>query len=150
MDACEGWSDSYTWEISLVTDLFKIFQISSKLPDVIASCHSPPWYYFNRSNWKSVEYGEAESQNQGTCEEGQAKAWHSIHVSILQRWYVACPFWCVYSLRNVIYDILNGACRAEKSVNCELDKKVKVGKVLCTVCGEEWCVVPVCHERLPC
>eukprot|EP00889_Picochlorum_renovo_P006792 jgi/Picre1/33822/NNA_001301.t1 len=29
-------------------------------------------------------------------------------------------------------------CNAEKSVHCDLDKKVKVGKVVCAVCGEEW------------
>ena len=29
---------------------------------------------------------------------------------------------------------------AEKSVHCELDKKMKVGKVRCSVCAEEWCV----------
>jgi transcription elongation factor Elf1 len=29
---------------------------------------------------------------------------------------------------------------AEKSVHCELDKKMKVGKVKCSVCAEEWYV----------
>lgn len=27
---------------------------------------------------------------------------------------------------------------AEKSVHCELDKKLKVGQVKCSVCGEQW------------
>lgn len=31
-------------------------------------------------------------------------------------------------------------CNVEKSVHCQLDKKVKVGKVKCNVCGEEWYV----------
>ena len=30
---------------------------------------------------------------------------------------------------------------AEKSVHCQLDKKMKVGKVKCNVCAEEWCVM---------
>jgi transcription elongation factor Elf1 len=38
------------------------------------------------------------------------------------------------------FGILSGPCFAEKSVHCDLDKKVKVGKVVCAVCGEEWCV----------
>lgn len=31
-------------------------------------------------------------------------------------------------------------CNAEKSVHCELDKKMQIGKVKCNVCAEEWCV----------
>jgi transcription elongation factor Elf1 len=27
---------------------------------------------------------------------------------------------------------------AENSVHCELDKKLKVGQVKCSVCGEQW------------
>lgn len=43
----------------------------------------------------------------------------------------------VVSLRKVVLiSTVDGG--AEKSVHCELDKKLKVGQVKCNVCGEQW------------